>query len=614
VGFANSSGENVANLVDGSTEVTHFNVSGGDFTSSSIIDSGSVATTPNTDNSVISGSIVGILSQDSNHSGLALAGGFSLFNQSKSSDMAYGTFIWQWEDQFLTAGQREDFRTENTGYGLLATASNDGLESSGLFGGPALLLDTDGNSVDDDAFITNRVFGASSFTTPLSLTAGDSASKVFTSGSLVASEKTLSTTAVSGVTFGAWNGDNSSTVFKQAVQQADGSNVSSAFATDAFFVLADPIAAANLAFPMTGSLTWDNGEILTMQGQSQRFDSGAETFWDLNSTLTNHVFNLTLDFDTANYSGDFSLRVQEEVPITWQGTFATLDGTDQLSASTVFLEADTSSGTNTLTLTDVFDSVDGDNPLSATTKSGYLGGYFVGDTDRQGLVIGFSLTANGANLNGGDSALATDRTLAGTILFSGNANEEEVVASGSLNMPEPTIESNNINWRSWDNPIEENWVVVKAGADALTELQTSNHLAVIDATPVANLTGSGSYGSSAASSFIGSGSAGAVTQVVAGLDVDFNTGAISNGNLQIAVAGSQAWDIDFAGSVQNGMVDLNAIGGTLSDPGGLISHSIEANLGGVFTGANAEAFVGGFDLIDELNQFNRVDGLYTIER
>ncbi|MDA1371978.1 MAG: hypothetical protein O2971_14595, partial [Proteobacteria bacterium] len=77
---------------------------------------------------------------------------------------------------------------------------------------------------------------------------------------------------------------------------------------------------------------------------------------------------------------------------------------------------------------------------------------------------------------------------------------------------------------------------------------------------------------------------------------------------------SQTWDIDFAGSVSNGLVDLNAIGGTLMDPGGIISNSIDANIGGVFTGVHAEAFVGGFDLIDQINAFNQVDGIYTIER
>lgn len=97
-------------------------------------------------------------------------------------------------------------------------------------------------------------------------------------------------------------------------------------------------------------------------------------------------------------------------------------------------------------------------------------------------------------------------------------------------------------------------------------------------------------------------------------NVDFNSGAITDGSLQVQVAGSQAWDIAFNGSVNAGMVDLNAIHGTLSDPGGIISNSIDANLGGVFTGSNADAFVGGFDLIDSINELNYVEGLYTIER
>jgi len=83
---------------------------------------------------------------------------------------------------------------------------------------------------------------------------------------------------------------------------------------------------------------------------------------------------------------------------------------------------------------------------------------------------------------------------------------------------------------------------------------------------------------------------------------------------EVAVASSQTWEIDFAGSINNGLVDLNTLGGTLSDLGGLISSSIEANLGGVFTGIGADAFMGGFDLINEMNQFNQVDGIYIIER
>ena len=83
---------------------------------------------------------------------------------------------------------------------------------------------------------------------------------------------------------------------------------------------------------------------------------------------------------------------------------------------------------------------------------------------------------------------------------------------------------------------------------------------------------------------------------------------------EVAVASSQTWEIDFAGSINNGLVDLNSLGGELSDPGGVISSSIESNLGGVFTGIGADPFVGGFNLIDEMTQFNRVDRIYIIKR
>jgi hypothetical protein len=46
----------------------------------------------------------------------------------------------------------------------------------------------------------------------------------------------------------------------------------------------------------------------------------------------------------------------------------------------------------------------------------------------------------------------------------------------------------------------------------------------------------------------------------------------------------------------------------------VLSNSIDADLGGVFTGNNAEAFVGGFDLVDQVNSLNQVNGIYTIER
>ncbi|MEQ8954548.1 MAG: hypothetical protein RL120_10470, partial [Gammaproteobacteria bacterium] len=76
----------------------------------------------------------------------------------------------------------------------------------------------------------------------------------------------------------------------------------------------------------------------------------------------------------------------------------------------------------------------------------------------------------------------------------------------------------------------------------------------------------------------------------------------------------QAWAVNFDGAINNGMVNLNSLGGTLIEGGAMISDQIDASLGGVFTGGQAEAFVGGFEMLDQLNQFNTVEGIYTIER
>ena len=67
------------------------------------------------------------------------------------------------------------------------------------------------------------------------------------------------------------------------------------------------------------------------------------------------------------------------------------------------------------------------------------------------------------------------------------------------------------------------------------------------------------------------------------MQVDFDPGAIGQGSLDILVD-DQSWAIEFDGSVRHGIVDLNAVNGQLFDNSGLISNSIDANLGGVFTG------------------------------
>lgn len=194
-----------------------------------------------------------------------------------------------------------------------------------------------------------------------------------------------------------------------------------------------------------------------------------------------------------------------------------------------------------------------------------------------------------------------------------NGNGNDNGNSNGFSLPEPSAEAYDIAWGKWNNPIDNNWVVVQQLEDELVQISTSNYFAELNTAPVANLRGNHSYTTGIASSFIGSGNVGDVDSLLAAMDVDFDNGTISHGSLEI-LSGGQSWTVGFDGLVNKGQVDLNMNNGQLMDASGVISNSIGGDLGGVFTGIKGEAFVGGFDLIDEINTLNRVDGLYTIER
>ncbi|NKB35266.1 MAG: hypothetical protein GKR91_19385 [Pseudomonadales bacterium] len=206
----------------------------------------------------------------------------------------------------------------------------------------------------------------------------------------------------------------------------------------------------------------------------------------------------------------------------------------------------------------------------------------------------------------------------GVIDISGLSDEErkkleELAANANLSLPVRTIDTGSVSWGKWDKPLDTNWVVVQEIDNGLQRISTNDFFADVTPTPIANMSGSHNYRTGIASSFIATGSGGEVSSLVAGMEVNFDTGVIENGNLQV-LAGNQSWTVDFDGFVQAGAVELNANSGQLFDNTGLLSNAIEANLDGVFTGDQAEAFVGGFDLLDAVNSHNTVNGIFTVER
>lgn len=252
--------------------------------------------------------------------------------------------------------------------------------------------------------------------------------------------------------------------------------------------------------------------------------------------------------------------------------------------------------------------------IHASTPSGQSGtvkidakGHFVG-ASAQGFVLAFSSTRGvGSNFTEADSNAISnpDRFVSGAFLFT---------TAAPLSLPDITVETLDITWGPWNNPAAVAAVRVESADNSSSTLSTGDYLATLNQAPLAAMQGSASYASGPASAYIGNGNAGAVTDLQAGMNVDFDTGAITGGRLEIEVAQQQTWSIDFVGNVSAGVVALEPTAGQLSDFGVLTSNQINADLGGVFTGTQAEAFVGGFELLDQLNPINAVNGIYTIEK
>jgi len=233
------------------------------------------------------------------------------------------------------------------------------------------------------------------------------------------------------------------------------------------------------------------------------------------------------------------------------------------------------------------------NSNSNSGNGGTTGGGTTGGTNNG------ASSGNGTSGNGGGNG--------NTGNGNGNAN------SGSLTRPAQTIQSRGVSWGQWDQPLDNNWLAVEQIDGELVRISTNQFFAEVTPTPIANLVGNHGYRTGLASSFFGTGSGGAISDLAASMQVNFDTGAISEGSLQV-LSGDQSWAVSFDGLVSQGMVELNPLNGQLFDSNGLISNQIDAKLGGVFTGNNAEAFVGGFDLLDAHNPANVIEGLYTIER
>jgi len=129
------------------------------------------------------------------------------------------------------------------------------------------------------------------------------------------------------------------------------------------------------------------------------------------------------------------------------------------------------------------------------------------------------------------------------------------------------------------------------------------YLAVVDPANIDDLksvSGNWSY-SSVASQFTGSGTAGTLTGLDMGFDVDLNSGTVTNGSFNATVGyGAEHWSMNFSGSVNGATATMGDFTNDRVITPADMTQGIEGSLGGVFTSVGGtNGFVTGFSLTND---------------
>ena len=112
-----------------------------------------------------------------------------------------------------------------------------------------------------------------------------------------------------------------------------------------------------------------------------------------------------------------------------------------------------------------------------------------------------------------------------------------------------------------------------------------------------------------------SGTQGAVSNLSVQMDVNFDTGDVTNGALS-ANTPNDTWVAVFDGQVQAGDLDLQLNGASVidSDPSTpSIARDAEGFIAGDFIGQNAEAIIGSFGLSESADPTNHIEGVFLLE-
>ena len=112
-----------------------------------------------------------------------------------------------------------------------------------------------------------------------------------------------------------------------------------------------------------------------------------------------------------------------------------------------------------------------------------------------------------------------------------------------------------------------------------------------------------------------SGSQGAVSNLAVQMDINFDTGNVTNGALS-ANTPNDTWVAVFEGQIQAGDLDLQMNGASVIDSNPStpsIPRDADGFIAGDFIGENAEAIIGAFGLSENADPSNHIEGVFILE-
>lgn len=149
--------------------------------------------------------------------------------------------------------------------------------------------------------------------------------------------------------------------------------------------------------------------------------------------------------------------------------------------------------------------------------------------------------------------------------------------------------SDYVSWGKWNGNID-----IQATPNNTSASFSENHnfyWLSAEAASLSSLRGEASF--SGNSEFLGDINGDAITSLNGGFDVNFDTGAISNGTLNFGT-GSESWSVTYDGIVLGANADMSNIQGNITGANGC-TQCIQGDVQGIFA-RPGDRFVGGFQL------------------